>query len=175
MTTYTFLSKPLRGAYLLVVLLFFTFSEVSAQDVIRVLGQVVIKSDGSPCIGVNISDAGTRRILAMTDVDGTFAVNVRSNARLRFSMVGMKTKEVDVKGKSRLRVVLEEESFSLKEVTVSQKRITDKILPEPTDIEVRGNYFHVKTRVRVPREMFSHNTRLVVQPVLNNATRKEKP
>lgn len=174
MTTYTFLSKPLRGAYLLAVLLFFTFSEVSAQDVIRVLGQVVIKSDGSPCIGVNISDAGTRRILAMTDVDGTFAVNVRSNARLRFSMVGMKTKEVDVKGKARLRVVLEEESFSLKEVTVSQKRITDKILPEPTDIEVRGNYFYVKTRVRVPREMFSHNTRLVVQPVLNNATRKEK-
>lgn len=174
MTTYTFLSKPLRGAYLLVVLLFFTFSEVSAQDVIRVLGQVVIKSDGSPCIGVNISDAGTRRILAMTDVDGTFAVNVRSNARLRFSMIGMKTKEVDVKGKSRLHVILEEESISLKEVTVSQKRITDKILPEPTDIEVRGNYFYVKTRVRVPREMFSHNTRLVVQPVLNNATRKEK-
>lgn len=88
-------------------------------------------------------------------------------------MVGMKTKEVDVKGKSRLRVVLEEESVSLKEVTISQKRITDKILPEPTDIEVRGNYFHVKTRVRVPREMFSHNTRLVVQPVLNNATRKQ--
>ena len=174
MTTYTFLSKPLRGAYLLVVLLFCTFSEVSAQDVIRVLGQVVIKSDGSPCIGVNISDAGTRRILAMTDVDGTFAVNVRSNARLRFSMIGMKTKEVDVKGKSRLHVILEEESISLKEVTVSQKRITDKILPEPTDIEVRGNYFYVKTRVRVPREMFSHNTRLVVQPVLNNATRKEK-
>ena len=109
----------------------------------------------------------------MTDVDGTFAVNVRSNARLRFSMVGMKTKEVDVKGKSRLHVVLEEESVSLKEVTISQKRITDKILPEPTDIEVRGNYFHVKTRVRVPREMFSHNTRLVVQPVLNNATRKQ--
>ena len=81
--------------------------------------------------------------------------------------------EVDVKGKSRLRVVLEEESVSLKEVTISQKRITDKILPEPTDIEVRGNYFHVKTRVRVPREMFSHNTRLVVQPVLNNATRKQ--
>jgi tetratricopeptide (TPR) repeat protein len=80
---------------------------------------------------------------------------------------------VDVKGKSRLRVVLEEESVSLKEVTISQKRITDKILPEPTDIEVRGNYFHVKTRVRVPREMFSHNTRLVVQPVLNNATRKQ--
>lgn len=174
MTTHNLLfMKPLRSITFLVALFLLSVSEVSAQEVMRVLGTVVVKSDGSPCIGVNVSDAATRRVLAMTDVDGTFAVNVRSNARLRFSMVGMKTKEVDVKGKSRLRVVLEEESVSLKEVTVSQKRITDKILPEPTDIEVRGNYFHVKTRVRVPREMFSHNTRLVVQPVLNNATRKQ--
>lgn len=174
MTTHNLLfMKPLRSITFLVALFLLSVSEVSAQEVMRVLGTVVLKSDGSPCIGVNVSDAATRRVLAMTDVDGTFAVNVRSNARLRFSMVGMKTKEVDVKGKSRLRVVLEEESVSLKEVTISQKRITDKILPEPTDIEVRGNYFHVKTRVRVPREMFSHNTRLVVQPVLNNATRKQ--
>lgn len=174
MTTHNLLfMKPLRSITFLVALFLLTVSDVSAQEVMRVLGTVVVKSDGSPCIGVNVSDAVTRRVLAMTDVDGTFAVNVRSNARLRFSMVGMKTKEVDVKGKSRLRVVLEEESVSLKEVTISQKRITDKILPEPTDIEVRGNYFHVKTRVRVPREMFSHNTRLVVQPVLNNATRKQ--
>lgn len=174
MTTHNLLfMKPLRSITFLVALFLLTVSDVSAQEVMRVLGTVVVKSDGSPCIGVNVSDASTSRVLAMTDVDGTFAVNVRSNARLRFSMVGMKTKEVDVKGKSRLRVVLEEESVSLKEVTVSQKRITDKILPEPTDIEVRGNYFHVKTRVRVPREMFSHNTRLVVQPVLNNATRKQ--
>lgn len=174
MTTHNLLfMKPFRSITFLVALFLLTVSDVSAQEVMRVLGTVVVKSDGSPCIGVNVSDAVTRRVLAMTDVDGTFAVNVRSNARLRFSMVGMKTKEVDVKGKSRLRVVLEEESVSLKEVTISQKRITDKILPEPTDIEVRGNYFHVKTRVRVPREMFSHNTRLVVQPVLNNATRKQ--
>lgn len=174
MTTHNLLfMKPLRSITFLVVIFLLTVSDVSAQEVMRVLGTVVVKSDGSPCIGVNVSDASTRRVLAMTDVDGTFAVNVRSNARLRFSMVGMKTKEVDVKGKSRLRVVLEEESVSLKEVTISQKRITDKILPEPTDIEVKGNYFHVKTRVRVPREMFSHNTRLVVQPVLNNATRKQ--
>ena len=174
MTTHNLLfMKPLRSITFLVALFLLSVSEVSAQEVMRVLGTVVLKSDDSPCIGVNVTDATTRRALAMTDVDGTFAVNVRSNARLRFSMVGMKTKEVDVKGKSHLRVVLEEESVSLKEVTISQKRITDKILPEPTDIEVKGNYFHVKTRVRVPREMFSHNTRLVVQPVLNNATRKQ--
>ena len=174
MTTHNLLfMKPLRSITFLVALFLLTVSEVSAQEVMRVLGTVVLKSDDSPCIGVNVTDATTRRALAMTDVDGTFAVNVRSNARLRFSMVGMKTKEVDVKGKSHLRVVLEEESVSLKEVTISQKRITDKILPEQTDIEVKGNYFYVKTRVRVPREMFSHNTRLVVQPVLNNATRKQ--
>ena len=153
MTTHNLLfMKPLRSITFLVAIFLLTVSDVSAQEVMRVLGTVVVKSDGSPCIGVNVSDATTRRVLAMTDVDGTFAVNVRSNARLRFSMVGMKTKEVDVKGKSRLRVVLEEESVSLKEVTISQKRITDKILPEPTDIEVKGNYFHVKTRVTVKSE-----------------------
>ena len=120
MTTHNLLfMKPLRSITFLVAIFLLTVSDVSAQEVMRVLGTVVVKSDGSPCIGVNVSDASTRRVLAMTDVDGTFAVNVRSNARLRFSMVGMKTKEVDVKGKSRLRVVLEEESVSLKEVTIS--------------------------------------------------------
>lgn len=70
---------------------------------------------------MNVTDAKARRALATTDLDGRFAVNVRSNARLRFSMVGMKTKEVDVKGKTRLHIVLDEENISLSEVTISQK------------------------------------------------------
>ena len=174
MNNQDFLSKTLRTTSIIILLFSLLSVNASAQDVIRVTGLVVAKSDNKPCIGVNVTDAKARRALATTDLDGRFAVNVRSNARLRFSMVGMKTKEVDVKGKTRLHIVLDEENISLSEVTISQKRITDKIMPEPTDIEVHGNYFYVKTRVRVPKEMFSHNTRLVVQPILNNATRNEK-
>ena len=174
MVNHNFSFKALRYTSFLIVLFSLLSFKASAQDVIRVTGQVLSKTDNTPCIGVNVTDVDTRRALASTDLDGKFAINVRSNAKLRFSMMGMKTRVVDVKGKNHLTVVMEEESISLAEVTISKKRITDKIMPEPTDIEVKGNYFYVKTRVRVPKEMFSHNTRLVVQPVLTNATRKEK-
>ena len=174
MENHNFSFKALRYTSFFIVLFSLLSFKASAQDVIRVTGQVLSKTDNTPCIGVNVTDVDTRRALASTDLDGKFAINVRSNAKLRFSMMGMKTRVVDVKGKNHLTVVMEEESISLAEVTISKKRITDKIMPEPTDIEVKGNYFYVKTRVRVPKEMFSHNTRLVVQPVLTNATRKEK-
>ena len=111
--------------------------------------------------------------MATTDLDGRFAFNVRTGTTLKFSMVGIKPQTLKVKNQKYVELTLEEDDINLGEVVVQTKRITDRIMPEPTDIEVKGNYFHVRTRVRVPREMFSHNTRLVVQPVLNNATRGE--
>lgn len=147
-------------------------STANAQEVIRLSGTVLSKDNNEPLIGVNISDANTKRALAATDADGKFAFNVYSNATLRFSMVGIKPKNVKLKnGQTNITVRLEEDDISLKEIVVQTKRITDKILPEATDILVKGNYLHISTRVRVPREMFAHDTRLVVQPVLNNVTR----
>ena len=90
-------------------------------------------------------------------------------------MVGVKSQDVKVKSSHKyIEVKLQPNDVALEELVVTAKHITDKIQPEPTDIEVRGNYFHVKTRVRVPREMFSHNNRLVVQPVIYNVTRHEE-
>lgn len=158
----------------LLVLLFGTSSlSAVAQEVIRVTGKVVSLDKGQALFGVNVTDVPTGRIMAQTDEDGRFAINVRSNTTLRFSMVGAKSTSVKVKGKNYIEVRLEDEDVFLGEAVVAAKRITDKVLPEPTDIEVRGNYFYVRTRVRVPREMFSSDTRLVVQPVLNNVTRGE--
>lgn len=142
-----------------------------AQGVIRVSGLVLSKSDKEPLMGVNITDVATRRLITTTDADGRYAANVSSNATLRFSMVGAKSQDVKVKGRSTINVMLDDEDNSLDEITVSTKRITDRIMPEPTDIEVKGNYLTVRTRVRVPREMFGHDTRLVVQPVLHNVTK----
>ena len=145
----------------------------SAQETIRITGKVVAKADKEPLIGVNITDAEARRAYAATDIDGRFAFNVRVGTTLSFSMVGAKTVKVKVKSQKFLEIEMEEENIALGEVVVAAKHITDKIMPEPTDIEVKGNYFHVRTRVRVPREMFAHNTRLVVQPILNDVTRGE--
>ena len=155
----------------LAILLALAPAGAMAQALMRVTGQVTAKSDNQPLIGVNIIDTSSRRLIATTDTDGKYATNVMSTATLRFSMVGAKSQEVKVKGHSVINVTLDDNDNSIGEITVATKRITDRIMPEPTDIEIKGNYLSVRTRVRVPREMFSHDTRLVVQPVLHNVTR----
>lgn len=178
MKPYTSLCTPALGRVarqaLTLVLLLMAMG-ASAQDVFRLTGLVTDKDTKEPLLGVSITDPETRRALAITDIDGRFAINVHSGAILRFSMVGVKSQDVKVKSSHKyIEVKLQPNDVALEELVVTAKHITDKIQPEPTDIEVRGNYFHVKTRVRVPREMFSHNNRLVVQPVIYNVTRHEE-
>lgn len=144
-----------------------------AQEVMRVTGKIVSKEKKMPLYGVNITDVPTGRKMATSDEDGRFAIDVRSNTTLRFSMVGAKPTAVKVKHQNYLEVELEEEDMFLGEAVVAAKRITDKVMPEPTDIEIKGNYAYIRTRVRVPSEMFGHDTRLVMQPVINNATRNQ--
>ena len=147
-------------------------SGVSAQNVVRVTGQVIAKGDNEPLSGVNITDASSKHAYAVTDLDGKFAFNPFNGTTLRFSMVGFNPRNVKLKnGQTNLNVRLEESDVALGEVLVQTKRITDKIMPEQTDINIKGNYLYVSTRVRVPREMFRQDTRLVVQPILNNVTR----
>lgn len=142
-----------------------------AQNVVRLTGRVVSKQTGEPLMGVNITDLKLRRALAVTDMDGRFATNTHVGTQLRFSMIGAKPEVIKVKDDKFVEVKLNEDDVTLGEVVVKTKRITDRIMPEPTDIEVKGNWLYVRTRVRVPSEMFSHDTRLVVQPILNNVTK----
>lgn len=156
------------------LLLLMACTSIMAQDVIRVTGKVTSKTKNLPLFGVNIVDADTKRLMGSTDEDGRFALNVRSNATLTFTMVGTQKTTVKVKGRTYLEVQMVEEDMFLGEVSVVAKKVVDEVRVEETDIEVRGNYFFVKTRVRVPREMFSANTRLVVQPILNDVTTGEQ-
>ncbi len=56
---------------------------------------------------------------AQTDFDGKFTIkNVGSNAVLVFSYIGLKSQEVNVAGKSNVKVTLKEDSAELKEVIV---------------------------------------------------------
>lgn len=145
-----------------------------AQEVVRITGRVVSKQNNEPLMGVNITDVKLRRALAVTDEDGRFATNAHVGTQLRFSMIGAKEQIIKVKNDKFLEVKLDEDNVSIGEVEVKAKYITDRIMPEPTDIEVSGNWLHIRTRVRVPNEMFSHDTRLVVQPILNDVSHKTK-
>lgn len=167
----SFIPARRAAATLLLMLCALVLTTASAQDVVRVTGKVISKEKRTPLMGVNVVDAKAERLMATTDEDGRFAVNVHANTTLRFTMVGAEARNVKVKNLTYIEVEMDEHDVELGEATVLVKRITDKVTPEPTDIEIRGNFFHIRTRVRVPREMFSHDTRLVVQPVLNNNTK----
>ncbi len=160
-----------RTAALLVLLLQLFVLPAVAQEVIRVTGKVTSKEKQVVLFGVNVTDKPTGRVVATTDEDGRFAVDVRSNTTLRFSMIGAKPCLVKVSNRNYLEVQMEEEDVFLNEAVVAAKRITDKVTPEPTDIEIHGNYLVVKTRVRVPREMFDRDTRLVTQPFISIPSR----
>ena len=61
---------------------------------------------------------------------------------LKFTCVGYEDNTVKVAGMQILNVVLIDAVIELDEVTITSK-VKDKVIPEPTDIEIKGNYFHL--------------------------------
>jgi hypothetical protein len=159
----------LRSLILFILLIITT--SIGAQ-VIRVIGSVTDENN-SPIPGVNITDESTKHLIAVTDNSGKYAANVLTTSTLQFSFMGYKTRTVKVKGQSNIDVVMSSSSIALNEVQVVAKRIVKKVVAEPTTIEVVGQYFHVRTRIKVPNDLFDSNCRLVVQPVLHDLTSKK--
>lgn len=159
--------------FLFVALVAFLFcGETVAQDNIRVRGHVV-SDEGKPVEDVAVSVVETGLTVGVTDSDGTYVVVCPRDAKLVFSCIGFNDEIVDVKGRLKIDVTMISSVQELEEVVVKVK-VKDKVLPEPTDIEMKGNYFHVKTRFTVPKELFESDTRLVVQPSIYDITLKER-
>ncbi len=77
-----------------------------------------VSDSSGPLPGASVLVKGTTNG-AQTDLDGKFTIkNVGSNAVLVFSYIGLKSQEVNVAGKSSVKVVLKEDSAELKEVIV---------------------------------------------------------
>lgn len=75
-------------------------------------------SQGEDIIGATIMEKGTRNG-TVTDFDGNFTLKLTgSSNQLEVSYVGMKNKTVDVKGKTSVNVVLEDEATTLNDVVV---------------------------------------------------------
>lgn len=151
--------------------LMITASVVCAQN-IRIQGQVT--SNKRPVSGVNIilTDEGNGSI-GTTDESGNFSVIAPRNGSLKFSHVEYEEKQVEIRGRQTLNVQLKTNIVELSEVTVTSK-IRKKVVPEPTDIEIEGNYFHLRTRFPVPAALFGSNTRLVIQPAIYDINEKKR-
>lgn len=107
-----------RPKGLLTLLLSVIAFSVSAQS-ITVRGTVTDQNN-EPVIGATVVVEGNTNQGTVTDVDGNYVLsNVRSDARLIFSFVGMKTQTVPVNGQSRIDVTLSEDTEMLEEVVVT--------------------------------------------------------
>lgn len=145
-----------------------TAPSVLAKD-INVRG-IVTNSSGEPMQGVCIYNAEDDKLLAMTNDEGKYLVVVDSDGKLLFSILGAEDTEVPVEGRLTIDVRMARSSITLDEVLVKAKGKLKVVAPEPTEIEVKGNYLTVKTRVKVPRRLFSSSTRLIIQPEMLNVT-----
>lgn len=131
---------------------------------------IVTNSKGEPLHGVCIYNVETDQLLTSTNEEGKYLVIIDSDGKLAYSILGMEDTEIPVQGRLTIDVVLTASAITLDEVLVKAKSKLKVVAPEPTDIEIKGNYAHIKTRVKVPHKLFNSSTRLIIQPALYNVT-----
>ncbi len=108
----------LRGVAFTLMLLFSSFM-MFAQN-ITVTGTVTDATFKDPVIGATIVVEGDATHGTATDVDGNFTLpNVAPNATLIISYVGMQTQRVEVNGRTRIDIVLQDDTEILEEVVVT--------------------------------------------------------
>ncbi len=104
-------TKSMRSALLLAFLLF--VGSICAQNVTG----TVKDATGEAVIGATVQEQGTQNA-TVTDFDGNFTLKVSGKNPLVISYIGMKTKTVDVKGKSHVDIKMEDDNTQLDELVV---------------------------------------------------------
>lgn len=106
------------------------FADVNEVQAVMQTGTVkgqIVDANGEPVIGASVLVKGTSNG-TITDFDGNFSLNDASKGTLVISYIGYKTQEVAVKGKSLIKIVLQEDAEVLDEVVVvgygTQKKAT---------------------------------------------------
>ena len=87
-----------------------------------VTGQITVKGKitditGTEMPGVVVLQKGTYNS-AITDLNGDYSLSVPTNATLEFTFLGMKTQEIDVEGKTRIDIVMQEDAKLLDEIVI---------------------------------------------------------
>jgi len=113
-----------RKFSVVVVLLFLSVGMVMAQTTIS--GTVYSADDNEPLMGVNVLVQGTQK-KTITDLEGRFTLkDVKANAVLVVSMIGMRTEKV--KAKNGMRIMMQNEEAEMTEVVVTGQTQIDKRL-----------------------------------------------
>ncbi len=117
-------STRLRVKAIGALLLLSAFAFPLLAQTITVRGTVTLGKN-EPIIGATVIVQGNESQGTVTDIDGNYTLpNVKSNANLVFSYMGMKTQVIAVNGRKTINVIMEEDSELLGEVVVTALGIT---------------------------------------------------
>ncbi|WP_026462206.1 SusC/RagA family TonB-linked outer membrane protein [Adhaeribacter aquaticus] len=99
-----------------------TLADVVVKGIVKTQGASGA-AEASPGITVTVKGATNGTV---TDINGNFQLTVPDNAILVFSMVGYKTQEVALAGRTTINITLQEDVSSLKEVVVTGYQTIDR-------------------------------------------------
>ena len=118
----------------------------------QVITGVVYDDNNDPLPGVSVLEKGTVNG-TITDMDGKFTIKVaKEKATLVFAFIGMKTKEVALKGKTQLKVKLKSDVVALDEVmavgygTQKKRDVTGSVQSYSVAEALQGKVSGVRTR-----------------------------
>jgi hypothetical protein len=110
----------MKKQFLLIVLFVFMGGFTLLAQTILITGTVTSSVAGEgPIPGVTVQVKGTT-LGAITDLNGKFSLSAPQSATtVVFSYIGMKTQEIDIKGRKVIDVVMEPNLLNLNEVVVT--------------------------------------------------------
>ena len=154
-----------------IVILGFVSVPAYGQENIRVQGKITDIATGEAVGGVNIIVDGY--VLTYSDIDGNYACTVARDAVIVFYSGQYEEVEVKVNNRQVINVQMQMLTIELNEAVVTASFGNTTVYVEPSDLQIVGDHFILKTNVRIPKKQFDPNSRFIFQPALYNATLKD--
>lgn len=162
--------RYIRTILFILLFVWAPLQKASAQHEIRIQGVVKEVTTQEPIAAVVVVYNGDR--VAVTDIDGKFSAFVPNNAELLFYNPDYNDYVTNVDNRQIINVAMTMKIVELEETIVVGKMSKKTIVVDQTELEVVGNYFHLKTKFRVPKNIFTSEKRFIVQPTLVDVTRE---
>lgn len=145
--------------------------QANGQDKIRVQGKITDIATGEPIAAVNVIEDGY--VVTYSDIDGNYSCTVSRSAELIYYSGQHEEVKVKVDNRQVINVQMQELTIELTEAVVTASYSNTTVYVEPSDLQIVGDQFVLKTNVRIPARQFDLNSRFIFQPALYNATLKD--
>lgn len=140
---------------------------------INIHGTVTIAGSDEPASGVTIFDGSTNKLLGFADSDGKYMITADSEDSLIFSSMTCQEMTIPIQGRLEINVELTPEATELQEITVQGKGKRKSLAMDDATLDIEGNYIKLKHPVKIPKNLFSSDKRMIIQPAIYNVTKKQ--